>query len=237
MAATDACSGSNKRVRSAARERHAKRGKRYRDTHSAFIPRKYADHVLHKKYIYVVEIITPLGEGRRKRQEEEESILDSHACVHRPLLSRLRSGRRQPHSHIGTSDYEATESFIDAATGPITLNILEIEQPTNWTRPGGEFFKHWIDLSTIGCDKFREHILPILEKMQVRSSERRETVSENYKTPCPCFINAMQHVGVDEAVVERHFMVVMKHQTSFHAVQSVRRARVYKSILENIEAC
>lgn len=41
--------------------------------------------------------------------------------------------------------------------------------------------KWWIDFDVIGCEKFREYALPILERIQLYE---RQTKSKNYTTPC-----------------------------------------------------
>eukprot|EP00967_Tisochrysis_lutea_P113719 scaffold180698_cov27-Tisochrysis_lutea.AAC.1 len=84
-------------------------------TEIAFILQKYSDHVLHKKY--VVEIITPLGEGRRKRKRSRFWTLTP------AFIDRFLNGYEVTNFMQTGSDYEETESFIEAATGPITLNI------------------------------------------------------------------------------------------------------------------
>ena len=162
--------------------------------------RMYATQ-LGKKYL--VELTTPIGNGRRAQNVTRYWTL-TPAFIERFVNGyEEEESEESGYSHTN-SDYEAAESLVQTASGPMTLSIHEVEEPTNWRRPSGEFFKHWIDFNVIGCDKFAQHILPILEKIQVYP---RDTTAENYTTPC--LINAMWQLGIDGRIIDsvkRRFM-------------------------------
>eukprot|EP00967_Tisochrysis_lutea_P008950 scaffold10682_cov45-Tisochrysis_lutea.AAC.1 len=95
--------------------------------------RMYATQ-LGKKYL--VELTTPIGNGRRAQNVTRYWTL-TPAFIERFVNGyEEEESEESGYSHTN-SDYEAAESLVQTASGPMTLSIHEVEEPTNWRRPSG----------------------------------------------------------------------------------------------------
>ena len=123
---------------------------------------RYAEQVIQNKYI--VEMKIPTGKGKKK------SITTKYWTLTPDFLDRLQNGYEMQRRGSNTryeSDYEEVEVMMKMASVPVSLSIRDVHHPSNfnWSRPNGEFFKWYINMNVFGCHEFRQHILPILERI------------------------------------------------------------------------